>query len=69
MNRKMTFREICEEKCRAKEEFVRKIHEATGVNIATVYRWVKGLTTPSYRDQKSIADALGSTVEFLFGKA
>lgn len=69
MNGKMTFREICEEKRRAKEDFVRTILDATGVNIATVYRWVNGSTTPSRRDQKSIADALGSTVEILFEKA
>lgn len=67
MDGKMTFRELCEEKCRAKEDFVRTIHDATGVNIATVYRWVNGATTPSRRDQKFIADALGSTVEILFG--
>ncbi len=64
---KMTFREICLEKCRAKDDFIRTLQEATGVNVATVYRWVNGFTNPSKRDQISIAAKLGSTVETLFG--
>lgn len=63
----LSFREICNNVCRAKEDFVRKLQEATGVNPVTVYRWVNGFTNPSRRDQKAIADALGSTVEILFG--
>lgn len=65
---KMTFREICIEKCKAKENFIKTLQEATGVNVATVYRWVNGFTSPSKRDQISIAAKLGSTVEILFGK-
>lgn len=64
---KKTFREICDEKCRAKTEFIQLLHHATEVNLATVYRWVSGFSVPAPRDRKKIAEALGSTVEDLFG--
>ncbi len=63
---KMTFREICKEKCEAKENFVKLLQEATGVSIATVYRWVNGFSKPAKRDRLAIANALGSSVETLF---
>lgn len=64
---KLTFREICLEKCKAKDNFIKTLQEATGVNVVTVYRWVNGFTKPSKRDQMAIAKALDSTVEVLFG--
>ncbi len=63
---KLTFKEICKEKCLAKENFIKTLQEATGVNLVTVYRWVNGFTKPAKRDQIAIAKALGSTVETLF---
>lgn len=66
--KKRTFREICEEKCKAKEEFVELLHETTGVSLSTVYRWVSGFSVPSRRDRIAIANKLGSTTEVLFGK-
>ena len=63
----LTFKEICQEKCEAKEKFIRTLEEATGVNKVTVYRWVNGFTKPAKRDQIAIAKALGSTVDILFG--
>jgi transcriptional regulator with XRE-family HTH domain len=62
----LTFKEICKEKCLAKEKFIKTLQEATGVNVVTVYRWVNGFTKPSKRDQIAIAKALGSSVETLF---
>lgn len=67
MKEKMTFREICKERCEAKENFVKLLQEATGVSIVTVYRWVNGFTKPSKRDQAAIANSLCSSVETLFG--
>ena len=63
----LTFREICKERCEAKENFVKMLQEATGVSISTVYRWVSGFSRPAKRDQLAIANALGSSVETLFG--
>ena len=65
----LSFKEICNNACRAKEDLIRKLQGATGVNTVTVYRWVNGFTIPSRRDRIKIAEALGSTVETLFGDA
>ena len=66
--KKMSFKEICQEKCQAKAEFIRTLQEATGVNLTTVYRWVGGFATPAPRDRRAIAKALGASVEELFGE-
>lgn len=64
---KKTFKEICEEKRRAKADFIQLLVTVTEANIATVYRWINGVQVPAARDKKKIADALGETVENLFG--
>lgn len=63
---KMTFKEICAEKCRAKDDFIKLLQEATGVSLATVYRWVNGFSSPHPRDRNAIAKALNSSVDVLF---
>ena len=63
---KLTFRQICAEKCKAKEDFIKLLHDATGVSLPTVYRWVNGFSYPHPRDRKVIAKALNSSVEVLF---
>lgn len=63
---KMTFKEICAEKCRAKDDFIKLLQDATGVSLATVYRWVNGFSSPHPRDRNAIAKALNSSVEVLF---
>ena len=63
----LTFKEICAEKCKAKEDFIKLLHDATGVSLATVYRWVNGFSSPHPRDRNAIAKALNSSVEVLFG--
>lgn len=63
---KMTFKEICAEKCRAKDDFIKLLQDATGVSLATVYRWVNGFSSPHPRDRNAIAKALNSSVDVLF---
>lgn len=63
---KMTFKEICAEKCRAKDDFIKLLQEATGVSLATVYRWVNGFSSPHPRDRNAIAKVLNSSVDVLF---
>ena len=67
MEKNLSFKEICREKCLAKDNFIKMLQEATGVNLVTVYRWVNGFSKPSKRDRIAIANALGSSVETLFG--
>lgn len=64
---KKTFKEICEEKRRAKADFIQFLMSVTEANIATVYRWINGVQVPAARDRKKISEALGETVENLFG--